>query len=65
MLSIPEAEQSTQMARFLRKRGRKAFSISTAEILESARLARDLGGRIINVTLGLGEFIFPGTEENE
>jgi len=53
------------MARFLRKRGRKAFSISTAEILESARLARDLGGRIINVTLGLGEFIFPGTEENE
>lgn len=67
LLSIPEAAESTQMARFLRgqRPGHRAFSISTAEILESAKSARDLGGRIVNVTLALGEFTFPGTKESE
>ena len=60
LLSIPDGTV-TKMARMLRntQKPQKRFSISTAEILKNAAAMRDLGGRLTNVTIALGEFPRP------
>jgi hypothetical protein len=59
LLSAPEATQSTQMVRFLRRKRstHKIFSISTPEILVHAEGARNLGTYVVNFVNALGEFL--------
>lgn len=56
--SIPAAAQHVIITRLPPhfKPSSKTISISTAEIIESAKSARALGGRLLNLTLGLGDF---------
>ncbi len=67
LLSIPEEAKITEMARLLRntKHPHKKFSVTTVQILASATAARDLGGRLLNVTIALDEVIKRLTKKRE
>ena len=59
LLSMPGTAQSTQMARFLRRKrsSHKIFSVSTSELLVHTEAARHLGTYVVNFVNALGEFL--------
>jgi hypothetical protein len=65
LLSSPAPGQPTKMARLLRaiQPYNRTFSITTDQILAHAKDATDLGGRLMNVALGLAEFARTRTEK--
>jgi hypothetical protein len=60
LLSSPEPGLPTQMGRFLRSLRAPydhRFAITTDEILRDALAANDLGGRLLNLALALGQIV--------